>query len=588
MASAGKVPTPHVLREYAFIGDGERGAIVGGRGEIVWLCAPRWDSDAVFAALIGGPGSYLIAPADPWFVWGGHYERGTLIWRNRWVTRDGIVECRDALVFPGNPRRAVLLRRVVPLDYAGDVRILLDPAAGFGADRTRWDGRTNGHWTGRAGPLRLRWSGAADARPVEGSTGALAFTLSAEAGSHHDLVLEIADGPLDGPPVDPDHAWETTGRAWADAVPTCDDTAAPTDARQAYTVMRGLTGGTGGMVAAATTSLPERAEEHRNYDYRYVWIRDQCYAAGAVGAHGPHPMFEQMVRFVTDRVLADGSDLKPAYTPSGGPVPGVRSLPFPGYPGGEPAAGNAVNDQFQLDAIGEALSLFALAARLGRLDADGWRAVDVAVRAVEKRWREPDAGVWELGDRHWTHSRLACVAGLRAIADRVPARSNDADRWRRLAKTVMSSVSATCVHPSGRWRRAPDDDRVDAALVFPPVRGALPADDPRALATLHAVREELVQDGYVYRYRHGGRPLGSAEGAFLLCGFFMSLAMLQQGDEVGAFRWFERNRAACGPPALYSEEYDVSQRQLRGNLPQAFVHGLLLECATRLTRNTLT
>ncbi|MER6795230.1 glycoside hydrolase family 15 protein, partial [Amycolatopsis mediterranei] len=123
---------------------------------------------------------------------------------------------------------------------------------------------------------------------------------------------------------------------------------------------------------------------------------------------------------------------------------------------------------------------------------------------------------------------------------------------------------------------------VDTALLLPPVRGALPADDPRTLATLEAVRTELTQDGYVYRFSPDHRPLGDAEGAFLLCGFVMALAEWQQGHQVAAFRWFERNRAACGPPGLLAEEYDVRQRQLRGNLPQAFVHGLLLETAQRL------
>jgi GH15 family glucan-1,4-alpha-glucosidase len=138
------------------------------------------------------------------------------------------------------------------------------------------------------------------------------------------------------------------------------------------------------------------------------------------------------------------------------------------------------------------------------------------------------------------------------------------------------------VHESGRWQRSADDPAVDAALLLPPIRGALPADDPRTLATLRAYVAELTQDGYAYRFRHDAGPLGDAEGAFLLCGFILALALHQQGDEVGAARWFERTRAACGSPGLYSEEYDVTERQLRGNLPQAFVHALMLECAVRL------
>jgi GH15 family glucan-1,4-alpha-glucosidase len=141
------------------------------------------------------------------------------------------------------------------------------------------------------------------------------------------------------------------------------------------------------------------------------------------------------------------------------------------------------------------------------------------------------------------------------------------------------------VHPAGRWQRAPDDDRVDASLLLSAVRGGLAPDDPRNLATVEAVRRELGADGYVYRFRHDARPLHKAEGAFLLCGFWMALAEHAHGNPVAAAHWFERNRAACGPAALYTEEFDVHQRQLRGNLPQAFVHAGMLECAVRLSRD---
>ncbi|WP_372457952.1 glycoside hydrolase family 15 protein [Streptantibioticus parmotrematis] len=128
----------------------------------------------------------------------------------------------------------------------------------------------------------------------------------------------------------------------------------------------------------------------------------------------------------------------------------------------------------------------------------------------------------------------------------------------------------------------PDDPGLDGALLLPPIRGALPADDPRTVATLHAYTEQLTDDHFAYRFRHDDRHLGAAKGAFLLCGFVTALAEHQQGHETSAYRWFERNRAACGPPGLFSEEYDVAQRQMRGNLPQAFVHALMLECAARL------
>lgn len=287
------------------------------------------------------------------------------------------------------------------------------------------------------GDLRLRWTGAADAelgdRPPGGR--ALRTTLTVPEGAHHDLILEIGDSALGAEPPDPDVSWRSTETAWRQAMPQLRNTIAPRDARHAYAVLRGLTTSDGGMVAATTMGLPERAAQGRNYDYRYVWIRDQCYAGQAVAADGPHPLLDDAVRFV---------------------------------------------------------------------------------------------------------------------------------------------------HPSGRWQRAPDDPRVDGALLLASIRGAVPATDPRTLATLRAVRHELAAEGFVYRFRHDARPLGDAEGAFGLCGFLMALATRQQGDTVAAARWFERNRAACGPPGLYSEEYDVAQRQLRGNLPQGFVHALMLETSIRL------
>lgn len=567
----------HVLSEYALLADGERGILVGPRGDFAWMCAPRWDSDAVFSTLIGGAGVYAVTPAEPSFVWGGYYEPGTLIWRSRWVTTTQEIECREALSMPGDPHTAVALRRILAIDGDTQVKVFLDPQAGFGQHRPRQDSRRNGVWTARCGPLYLRWSGIpATAR----RRGGLHAMITVPADRHHDLVLEISDHPLKGPPADPDLAWRATETAWEQEVPQLPGTIADRDARHAYAVMRGLTSSGGGMAAAATMSLPERAEEGRNYDYRYAWIRDQCIAGQAVAAAGPHPLLDSAVGFVTERILADGPQLKPAYTVSGGPVPDERQLRVPGYPGSSAKVGNWVNKQFQLDAFGETLLLLAAAARHDRLDRDHWRAVETAVEAIRERHRDPDAGIWELGEHRWAHSRLACVAGLRAAAAVAPAGQGAA--WSGFADALLAEVTADSLHPSGRWQRAPDDDRADAALLFPPLRGAMPAGDPRALATLDAVHAELGCDGYMYRYRPDERPLGAAEGAFLLCGFTMALALHQQGREVEAARWFERNRASCGPAGLLTEEYDITQRQVRGNAPQAFVHALLLESAQRL------
>jgi len=584
--AADDVLTPRVLREYALVADGERGALIAPDGSVAWLCAPRWDSPAAFSGLLGGAGRYTVAPADGWHVWGGYYENGSLIWRSRWVS-DWKTECREALAMPADPHRVVLLRRVEALDGPARVTAFLDLRAGFGrsqmTDLKRERDSRGDVWTGRSGALRFRWTGAGKARRADGG---LAVTLRVAPGEHHDLVLEISDRKLPDERPDPERLWAATEEAWSQVAPGCGDLIAVADARHAYAVLRGLTSGSGAMVAAATTSLPERLEAGRNYDYRYAWIRDQCYAGLALAAHGPHPMLAGAVSFVSGRLLADGPQMMPGYTVAGEPIADERRVRLRGFPGGMPRSGNWVRGQLQLDAFGESLSLLAAAARHDMLGDEEWRAAAIAADAIGQRWQEPDAGIWELDNRHWAHSRIACVSGLRAAAEAAGASGGhrEAGRWSSLADAITASL-ADCVHPSGRWQRAPDDERVDASLLQGVIRGGVGLSDPRNTATVDAVRDELAADGFVYRFRHDARPLHKAEGAFLLCGFWMALVEHASGHPAAAAHWFERNRSASGPAALYAEEYDVHQRQLRGNLPQAFVHAAMLECAVTLSRD---
>ena len=568
---------PHVLREYAVLGDGERGAVVGADGQVVWMCAPAWHSSPVFDRLLGGHHGYQLAPTDPWTVWSGTYRHGSLIWCTQWVTSDTVVRCEDALAVPADPHTAVLMRRVVGGEAPARVaaRLTLPSSAARRLDRV---GRS---WMTEFDGWYLRWHGAPSAVVSATDDACLRLVHDIEAHTRHDLLLEVSDRPFTSPPPDPETLWEQTEQTWAEWTPDTSDTLAPRDVRHAYAVLRGLTSGSGAMVAAATTSLPERERAGANYDYRYAWIRDQCWVGQGIAAHGNHRLLDTAVGFVTERLLADGPDLSPAYTVAGEPVPEEHALGLPGYPGGSDRIGNQVTDQFQLDVFGEALQLFAAAARHGALEHDTWKAAVTAADAIRSRYTETDAGVWELDNQRWTHSALACVAGLRAMAEFAP--DNEARDWTELAGRVLTEAQEWGVHPRGYWRRAAGDDRIDAALLQAALRGAVPADDPRSIATLDTVRTELTEDGYVYRYRHEGHDLGDAEGAFLVCGFLMALAEDQQGRHAQALRWFERNRSACGPPGLFAEEYDVQRRQLRGNLPQAFVHGLLIESAARLS-----
>ena len=468
---------PHALRDYALLADGERGALVGPRGDFVWMCFPGWDSDAVFSALIGGAGGYAITPIER-FVWGGYYEPSSLIWRNRWVTvGESVIECREALVLPARPDRAVVLRRLTAQRNRAHVEVMLNPRASFGADslgRLRRDDA--GTWRGRVGALHMTWGGGARAVPEsDGHRGkTLRMPLDLDEGEHHDLVLVLALDQQGAQPPDPGEAWSATETAWRERVPDLEDTVAQRDARHAYAVLTGLTSTTGGMVAAATMSLPERAREGRNFDYRYVWIRDQCYAGQAAAAAGPNSVLDDAVRFVGAALREDRAHLKPAYTAAGNAVPEERRLDLPGYPGTDDVVtGNQASSQFQLDAFGEALLLFAAAAGHDRLEPEGWHAAEIAAGAIADRWHEPDAGIWELDPDTWTHSRLICAAGLRAISSqRVQRRGGrPLARTRRRHHGRCGQVRGPCLRTLAAFAQRRADRRV-----------ASPVRDPRRRA----------------------------------------------------------------------------------------------------------
>ena len=252
------------------------------------------------------------------------------------------------------------------------------------------------------------------------------------------------------------------------------------DVHHAHSVLAGLTSGSGAMVAAATMGLPERAEQGRNYDYRYAWIRDQCFVGhrrgprrepGSPGQRGPLRR--------PPACTSDGPASRPPTPSTGGPVPDERRLRPARLPGRRDVVGNWVNDQFQLDAFGEALQLFAAADAQDRLDADGWRAAEIAVDAIAERWQEPDAGIWELDPPAWTQSRLACAAGLRR--GRPAPASRQRGRDGRHSPTLWSPTPpGTALHPTADGNAARPTTRVDAALLLAAIRGALAPDDPRS------------------------------------------------------------------------------------------------------------
>ena len=355
---------------------------------------------------------------------------------------------------PADPHRAVLLRRIEAVDGPAEVTVVLDVRGGYGAppdadlpargllDRAQ-----------RAGAVPLVGRRARRGTPG----GALRMTVRLGAGEHHDLVLEMSDREFTDEPPDAGRLWAATEEAWSQVVPDCDDLIAVADARHAYAVLRGLTSASGAMVAAATTSLPERLEGGRNYDYRYAWIRDQCYAGLAVAAHGPHPLLAGAVRFVTERVLADGPELMPGYTVSGRADPAgaaAAAARLPRRVARGPGTGCAASSSSTRSA--RRCRCSPPPARHDMLGEDDWRAAAVAADAIEKRWREPDAGIWELDNKRWTHSRLACVSGPardRRRGGRGAARQPRAPRGgpvERAGRRASRPAWATaCTRPAG-------------------------------------------------------------------------------------------------------------------------------------------
>ena len=571
---------PHVLREYALLADGERGALVGPRGDIAWMCAPRWHSDAVFSSLIGGGGVYAVTPIEPVRV--GRLLRG----RQPDLAVPLGDRDRDHRVprGAGVPRRSrtapSLLRRV-------DGRSRRRPGAAWSWIRRPSSGRAD---TARPAPRPRRRLGGPRRRPVRcagpggaaraparlavsGSSGRL--TLAPEGG-HHDLVLEIGR-PRAGR-ADPrtrtglgGHRERpgATRRAQLHGQPRARATpATPTPC------CAGSPAPAAGWSPPPRWACPSGPTRGRNYDYRYVWIRDQCYAGQAVAADGDLPAARRR-RPLRRRTPARR---RPAPAPPPTPSPAVAcptsaSLDLPGYPGGTDIVGNHVNAQFQLDAFGEALLLFAAAARHDRLDSEHRKAVDRRDRRDRGRRHEPDAGIWELDDHRWTHSRLICAAGLRAIAGaraRRPTPWAGPSRWPTRSSPTPPTTACT---PTGAGSGPRTTHGSTPRCCCRPCAAPCPPTDPR-------VGGDAAGGG------RGARPTTATSTASgtttaparrrprarsCCAGSGWRWPPTSRAVRRRRLRWFERNRAACGPPGLFTEEYDVTQRQMRGNLPQAFV-----------------
>ena len=311
--------SPGVLRDYAPLADGERGALVGPQGEVAWLRSPRWDSPALPSAPIGGAGAYRVQP-EARHVWGGHDADGTRMWRDRWTTEHGHLHCRDALALPGSPDRTVLLRQVAALDCPSTVRVRLGLRPDYGRLRVR-DLRLDdgGCWRGRVGGGSFCWSGAADARVLRhDGHDELHLELTLQAGQTSDLVPALDRRGSTGTP-DAATAWAVVQDGWRRRLPEAARLGhAGREVRHARAVLHGPTGSSGAMVAATTLGLPGPASAGRNHDYRHAWISDQCFVEQAV-ASGPDSAL----------LHARSGSSPPACSST---APGSRRAPGPAWP----------------------------------------------------------------------------------------------------------------------------------------------------------------------------------------------------------------------------------------------------------------
>jgi len=585
------------IGDYALLGDLETAALVSRAGSIDWLCLPRFDSGACFAALLGNEsnGRWLLAPTDPDRSVQRSYLGDTLVLDTRWTTSTGTVQVLEFM--PPRGRAPDVVRIVRGLSGWVEMRSELRLRFDYG-HVAPWLQHVDGQVVAAAGPdaAWLRTT-----VPVYGERDASIATFVVGTGHSVPFVLTWQASHLPTPdPVDPERALKETIRFW-----THWSAQAIVPERWREPVLRSLItlkaltyAPTGGIVAAATTSLPEQVGGARNWDYRYCWLRDAGYTLQALLDAGYTDEAGAWREWLLRAVAGDPADLQMLYS-----VTGRRRLPewqvpwLPGYQGSAPVrVGNAAAEQFQLDVWGEVLDTLHRA-RVSHLGAeeDAWDLQRAMLDFLEGHWNEPDKGLWEMRGpaRAYVHSKVMAWAGIDRAVHAVERSRLDGPvrRWRALRQHTHDEVCA----------RGFDSDRntftqfygsrgLDAALLLVPQVGFLPADDPRVAGTVDAVAHNLLRDGYLLRYDPEADgdvdPLPGSEGAFLACTFWYADALALLGRHAQAVEVFERLLDLRNDVGLLSEEYDTSIRQLVGNIPQAYSHVFLINTARTLNRRT--
>jgi GH15 family glucan-1,4-alpha-glucosidase len=579
------------IEDYALVGDCRTAALIGRDGSVDWLCFPRFDSGACFAALLGTPehGRWLIAPKDEVRHVRRRYRGDTLILETLFETDAGRITLIDWMT-PGS-RGPHLFRMVCGEAGAVAMRLHLVIRFDYGSI-VPWVRRTPRGIRAVAGPDTLFLHTPVDLRGENMHTGAEFVVRAGEK-----IGFELAwCHTYDTPQVEADvgASLRETEASWSEWAGRCHYGGEWRDAvMRSMITLKALTyAPTGGIVAAPTTSLPERIGGVRNWDYRYCWLRDSTFALYALINGGYLDEARAWRAWLVNAVAGRPADLNIMYGLSGERRLTELTLDWlPGYENSKPVRiGNAAWNQHQLDVYGEVIDSLHLARRVGlEPSEDAWRIECEMMRFLESDWDQPDEGIWEVRGprRQFTHSKLmAWVAVDRAVksVERFGLQG-PVERWRALCSLIREDIDRQGFDPQlESYVQYYGAKTIDASLLMMPLVGFLPAKDPRMLGTVAAVERYLMREGLVDRYRTSehidGLPRG--EGAFIPCTFWYADNLVLQGRYDQARECFERLLALRNDVGLLAEEYDIERRRLVGNFPQAFSHVGLVNTARNL------
>ncbi|MFF0746074.1 glycoside hydrolase family 15 protein [Streptomyces sp. NPDC004111] len=600
------------IEDYALIGDLQTAALVGRDGSLDWLCLPRFDSAACFAALLGDEenGHWRLAPEGEGACTSRSYRGDSLVLDSVWETRPGTGRGGTVKVTDFMPQRDTapdVVRIVEGLSGEVTMRSTLRLRFDYG-NIVPWMRRTHGHRVAVAGPdaIWLRTVPQPDEVKVKtwGQQYSTRSSFTVREGERVAFVLTWHPSHEPRPDlIDPYEALEHSLEDWEKWSGTCAYTGPYQDAvRRSLITLKALTyAPTGGIVAAPTTSLPEEIGGVRNWDYRYCWLRDSTLTLGSLLSAGYLDEAADWRDWLLRAVAGDPADLKIMYG-----LAGERRLPelelpwLSGYEGSAPVRiGNVAADQLQLDVYGEVVDSLYVARKSGlAAKPHAWNLQLSLLGFLESMWREPDDGLWEVRGprRHFVHSKvMAWVAADRAVRtlEEDPSLPGDAARWRAMRDEVHREVCEKGYDPErNTFTQSYGSTELDAATLLIPQVGFLPPDDPRVVGTVEAVRAELGREGgFISRYSsdegsrgHRVDGLPGGEGAFLVCSFWLADALLLIGRVKEARALFERLLSLRNDVGLLAEEYDpVAGRQL-GNFPQAFSHIGLVGTALALAR----